>query len=60
MNLSHAFLGEMFVIFLRKYLPFFRDLQKIFVKKYVLKRTLKMASSRAPLNKKIIRSNARF
>ena len=53
MNLSHAFLGEIFVIFHRKYLPFFRDLQKFFVKKYVLKGKLTMASSCSPLNKKL-------
>lgn len=28
MNLSHTFLGEIFVIFHRKHLPFFRYLQK--------------------------------
>ena len=48
MNLSHAFLGEIFVIFHRKYLPLFSLLEKIFVKKYVLKGKLKMASSRSP------------
>lgn len=30
MNLSHTFLEEIFVIFHRKYLPFFRYLQKSF------------------------------
>ena len=46
MNLSYTFLGEMFVIFHRKYLSFFRYLQKSFGKKYALK-NLKIASSRA-------------
>ena len=32
MNLSHAFFGEIFVILHRKYLPFFRYLQKALVK----------------------------
>ena len=38
MNLSHTFLGEIFVIFHRKYLPFFRYLQKNLVKKICLER----------------------
>ena len=38
MNLSHTFLGEIFAIFHRRYLPFFRYLQKIFVKKICLER----------------------
>ena len=29
MNLPHAFLGEIFVIFYRKYLPFFRYLKNL-------------------------------
>ena len=41
MNLSYTFLGEMFVIFHRKYLPFFRYLQKIFGEKYALKKISK-------------------
>ena len=41
MNLSHTFLGEIFVIFHRKYLPFFRYFQKIFVKKICLERKRK-------------------
>ena len=44
MNLSHAFLGEMFVIFHRKYLHFFRYFQKIFVKKICLERERKNGS----------------
>ena len=38
MNLSHTFLGEIFVIFHRKYLPFFVICKKIFVKKICLER----------------------
>ena len=39
MNLSHTFLGEIFVILHRKYLPFFRYLQKSFGEKYALKKS---------------------
>jgi hypothetical protein len=41
MNLSHTFLGEIFVILHRKYLPFFRYLQKSFGEKYALKKISK-------------------
>lgn len=54
MNLSHAFLVEIFAIFHRRYLHFFVIFKKIFVKKYVLKGKEKMASSRSPPNKKNI------
>ena len=37
MNLSHAFLGEIFVIFHRKYLPFFRYFQKNICKLFMSK-----------------------
>jgi hypothetical protein len=38
MNLSHAFLGEIFVIFHRKYLPLFSLFsKKSLLKKYVMK-----------------------
>ena len=51
MNLYLAFLWEIFAIFHRRYLPFFRYFQKIFVKKYVLKGKEKMAYSRSPPHK---------
>ena len=41
MNLSHAFLGEIFAFFHRKYLPIFRYFQKIFVKRICLERKRK-------------------
>ena len=41
MNLCRAFLWEIFAIFHRRYLPFFRYFQKIFVKKICLERKRK-------------------
>ena len=54
MNLSHTFLGEIFMIFHRKYLPFFRYLQKSFGKKYVLKKSQNSIFTRALSIKKYL------
>ena len=54
MNLSHTFLGEIFVIFHRKYLPFFRYLQKSFGKKYALKKSQNSIFTRALSIKKYL------